>query len=126
MKYRIPDKTELTKGRKGIRKHFVLRFDIDKLVADYAKRLDVSQAKVMEEMMLVGITQFEINHGFKVKDSNCVDKREESTGSLSEQLNEKFRLLIEQKRKNASNRANDIETAYSRRIVSDNEGFEAV
>jgi hypothetical protein len=117
--YIIPSKDELKqnkeKGRKGVLKHFILRHDLDSLVTDYAKKLGCPQAKVMEEMILVGVNKFEENHGFRI--GKVSDKREKE---LTEQLNEKIELAMEQKRKDASKKANDIADAYSKQIVHGN------
>ena len=116
--YRVPSKDELkqSKGRKGILKHFILRHDLDKLVTEYSKKLGVSQASILEEMILVGVNKFEQNHGFRVAEKLSGKRTED----LTEQLNEKLELLMEQKRKDASKKANDIAEAYSKSIVHGN------
>ena len=122
--YKIPSKKELEqskgKGRKGILKHFILRHDLDKLVTEYSKKLGVSQASILEEMILVGVNKFEQNHGFRVAEKLSGKRTED----LTEQLNEKLELLMEQKRKDASKKANDIAEAYSKKIVHDCDGDE--
>jgi regulator of PEP synthase PpsR (kinase-PPPase family) len=122
--YKIPSKKELEqskgKGRKGILKHFILRHDLDKLVTEYSKKLGVSQASILEEMILVGVNKFEQNHGFRVAEKLSGKRTED----LTEQLNEKLELLLEEKKKNASKKANDIAEAYSKKIVHDYDGDE--
>jgi len=118
--YRVPSKEELKqskgKGRKGILKHFILRHDLDRLVTEYSRKLGWSQARVIEEMMLIGVSKFEVNHGFRVAEKLS----EKRTEDLTEQLNEKIELLMEQKRKDASKRANDIADAFSKSIAHGN------
>jgi hypothetical protein len=118
-KPRVPTKKELmpekkTRGRKGVLKHFILRHDLDQLVSDYAKKLGISQAQVMEEMILVGVSRFEINHGFRIAEKRIDEKRE---AILTQQLNEKYSLILEQKKKDRARKAKDIEEAYSKRLA---------
>ena len=79
-----------TKGRKGILKHFILRHDLDKLVTDYAKKLGFSQARVIEEMIELGIAGFEKKYGFRMDEKRIDEKRDKE---LTEQLNEKSARL---------------------------------
>jgi MinD-like ATPase involved in chromosome partitioning or flagellar assembly len=67
-------------------------------------------------MILVGVNKFEQNHGFRVAEKLSGKRTED----LTEQLNEKLELLMEQKRKDASKKANDIAEAYSKSIVHGN------
>ena len=116
--YKIPTEKEMKqskgRGRKGIQKHFVLRHDLDTLVCEYSKKLGISQAQVIEEMMLIGVSKFEENHGFRVGKQS-----EKRTEDLTEQLNKRTELIMEQKRKEASKKANDLAEAYSKKIVHD-------
>jgi len=117
--YRVPSKKELQskgRGKKGVQKHIILRHELDNLVTEYAKKLGWSQAKVLEEMIVHGVDDFEKNHNFKVAEKNN-DRRDES---LTEQLNEKIELILEKKRKDASKKANDLSDAYSKSIVHGN------
>ncbi len=118
----IPD-LKNKNGIKGIKKHFVLRHDIDALVSKYSNALHVSQAAVLTEMMLIGLRNFEIVHGFRVAESKYSEDRDEN---LTQQLDEKYQLLIEQRKKEASKRANDIQNAYSRRVAHTSEGWNTV
>jgi hypothetical protein len=120
-KPRIPTKAELkqekSKGRKGITKHFVLDWRKDKLVSEYAKKLDVPQAVVMNEMMEVGIYRFEVNHGFRLKEKSLAEEKERMTTAFS---NEQIRLILEEKRRKAGQKSKEIEDAYSRSIAHGN------
>jgi hypothetical protein len=120
--YKIPSKQELeqtrkSKGRKGIQKHLILRHDLDSLICEYSKKLGVPQSQVIEEMIVGGVNRFEVNHGFKIGDKRN-EKREES---LTAQLNERTDLLMEQKRKEAAKKANDLAEAYSKKIAHGND-----
>jgi len=110
--YKVPSKDELEgKGRKR-QKHITYDSDLDNLVCDYAKKLSVSQAQVITEMMRVGIVQFEINHGFRLAESD--NKRD---ANLAEQLNETYRKITEQKKAESASKANEIAKAYEKRII---------
>jgi hypothetical protein len=122
-KPRIPTKAELkeekSKGRKGITKHFVLDWRKDKLVSEYAKKLDVPQAVVMNEMMEVGIYRFELNHGFRLKEKSLAEEKESMTTAFS---NEHIRLVLEEKRRKAGQKSKDIEEAYSKQLAHGTDG----
>ena len=118
--YKVPSREELEqgrkgKGRKGVLKHFILRHDLDRLVTEYSKKLGVSQAQVIEEMIVGGVNRFEVNHGFRVGEKRN-EKREES---LTEQLNEKIQLQIEQKKRDSAKKSSDLANAYGKKIVHD-------
>ena len=89
-------------------------------MCEYAKKLDVSQASVMSELMMVGIKRFEEIHGFRITENKYGENKEKNIESLTEQLNEKYKLMIEEKKANASKRANDLSDAYSRQIAHGN------
>ena len=108
-----------TKGRKGILKHFILRHDLDKLVTDYAKKLGFSQARVMEEMIELGIAGFEKKYGFRIDQKRIDEKRDKE---LTEQLNEKSDRIREQRKRESAKKANDLSEAYSKKIVHDYSG----
>jgi hypothetical protein len=124
--YKVPSKADLAKngelkgkGRKGIVKHFVLRYDLDRLVSDYAKKLGVSQAKVLEEMIEVGVARFELNHGFRIVEKR-IEFNEKREAILTEQLNEKETIIREQKKRDSAKKTNDLTDSYSKRIVHGN------
>jgi hypothetical protein len=115
--YEIHNKLEKElkgKGRKGILKHFILRHDLDRLVTDYAKKLGVSQAKVIEEMIEVGVSRFELNHGFRIAEKRIDEKRE---AILTEQLNEKLAMIREDRKRDCAKKSDDIMKAYSKRLA---------
>jgi hypothetical protein len=105
-----------SKGRRGVQKHFILRHDLDHLVTEYARKLGVSQAQVIEEMMLIGVSKFEINHGFRVGEKSDGQR----IGDLTEQLNEKVELILEQKRRETAKKSNSLTEAYSRWLAHGN------
>ncbi len=122
--YKVPSKEDLKKRSrkaiKGIRKHLVLNRELDNLVCEYARKLDVSQASVMSELMMVGIKRFEEIHGYRITENKYGENKEKNIESLTEQLNEKYKLMIEEKKANASKRTNDLSDAYSRQIAHGN------
>jgi hypothetical protein len=124
--YKVPSKAELAKkgelkgkGRKGVLKHLILRHDLDRLVSDYAKKLCVSQAKVIEEMIEVGVARFELNHGFRIVEKR-IEFNDKRIAVLTEQLNEKEARIREQQKRDSANKTNDIATAYSKQLAHGN------
>jgi hypothetical protein len=109
---------------KGVRKHFVLNRELDNAVCEYAKKLGWSQARVMESLMLVGIKRFEEINGFSFTENKYGENREQGIQLLTQKLNEKYSLLVAEKRANASKRANEISDAYSKRVAYGSEGWE--
>jgi hypothetical protein len=116
----------LGKAVSGIRKHFVLNRELDTLVCEYSKKLGWSQAKVMESLMLVGIKRFEEINGFSFMEKKYGENKEQSIQSLTQELNDKYALLIAEKKTNAAKRANDIADAFSKRVAHSNDDWEAV
>ena len=108
-----------TKGRKGILKHFILRHDLDKLVTDYAKKLGFSQARVIEEMIELGIVGFEKKYGFRIVEKSIDYKRD---SDLTEEINEKEARIREQRQRESAKKANDLAEAHSKRIIHDYSG----
>jgi len=100
------------KGR-GIQKHIIVKPEIDQLISEYSKRLGCSEAKVIEELLLVGVRGFEQNHNFGVTEKNS----NERTESLTEQLNRKAMLIMEKRKLESAKKNSDMADSYSRQLA---------